>query len=153
MKPINFPESNESVRVDSLGQTIPIYENGIETICCYELTNEELKVLFKTGRIWVRLPPARPMPWFKMTVFSPLRRITPMELREDVVDKVIIHLEDDEELIFYRMEPGSVLNISAQFYSKVTLLGHAVEMPQYSRLLQKYGLDPAWTMILKRITE
>jgi hypothetical protein len=85
------------------------------------------------------------------SVYNPFVKLKPIELDESIIDKVIIHYEDGEELILFRMEPGFMLNVATMFSEKMKVVGHGIELKRYGHVLDQYKLDPAWTYILKRV--
>jgi hypothetical protein len=153
MQPYKFPESNEAV-IENGTLEIPFYQDSMRTVCCYQLTKEELDVLNKTGKLWLTYHTVIVDPWMKLarpSVYNPFVKLQPIQLDESIVDKVIIHYEDGEELILFRMEPGFMLNVATMFSEKMKVVGHGIELKQYGHVLDQYKLDPAWTYILKRV--
>ena len=157
MLPIKFTESNESYIVGGKLE-VPIYEDNLQTIVCYQFNKEEMDMFFRTGRLWLRIPggvkaTGWPAPFVTMTVYNPFKKMEPLRVKENIVNKVIIHNEDDEELILYKIEKGSILNVTTDFVDKVKLLGHATELPEYAEAVKLYNLDPNYVYILKRVRD
>jgi hypothetical protein len=57
MKPVEFPEQNMILRpakgTEDYVQPLPCYNNGAQTISCWELTDEEVEEVVKTRRIYM----------------------------------------------------------------------------------------------------
>lgn len=153
MQPYKFPESNEAV-IEGGTLEIPFYQDSMRTVCCYELTKEELDVIKKTGKLWLVYHTVAVDPWMKLarpSVYNPFVKLKPLELHESIIDNVIMHYEDGEELILFKMQPGLMLNVATMFSESVKIIGHGVELKQYKHVLDQYKLDPAWTYVLKRV--
>ncbi len=60
MRPVKFSEANGSLSRPE-GTTreecnlLPVFRNGTEIISCWKLTDEDLKRIFETKRIWLRV--------------------------------------------------------------------------------------------------
>lgn len=55
--PVKFPGSNLTLNAapeaeHNVASGMPAFTNGVGVITCWELTPEELKEVFETGRIW-----------------------------------------------------------------------------------------------------
>lgn len=154
MLPIKFPESNEAYIVGGR-LDVPIYEDNLQTIVCYQLNKEEIDTIFRNGKLWLRIPGGVksngwPAPYIKPTVYNPFKKMEPLQVSEDIVDQVIIHIEDDEEIIIYKIEKGSYL-LSDYFSEKVKIIGWGKDLPEYADAINLYKLLPEDVYILKRI--
>lgn len=152
MLPFNFKEADKSIEEDGL-PLIPYYDNGVELICCFGLNAQERDIIAKTGKLWVRVQARAPLNPMTLTVFDPLRKIPPLEVLEGIAGRLIIHVDEDgEEIILYKIKAGESVNIATAFCDKISycVYGADDEAWRYSYLLKLYGLDPAYTYILKR---
>lgn len=154
MLPIKFPESNEAYIVGGTIE-VPIYEDHNQTIVCYQLNKEELDTIFRNGKLWLRIPggvraTGWPAPYVKATVYNPFKKMEPLQVSEHVANHIIIHTEDDEEIILYKIMNGQILNIAMDFSEKMILVGHATDLPEYAGAVKLYNLNPEDVYILKR---
>ena len=157
MLPIQFPESNEAYIQEGL--EVPIYEDSKQTILCLQLNKEELDNINRTGKLWLRILGCGvrcngwPAPYVKATAFNPFKKLEPLEVADHIADRVIIHQEDDEEIILYTINRREVLNLTMDFSDKVKLLGHAPDLPEYNSAIKLYDLVADNVYILKRVRE
>ncbi len=156
MLPTKFPESNETYLEAGILE-VPIYEDSLRTIVCYQLNKEEMDMMFRTGKLWVSIPggcrsTGWPAPYVKITVYNPFKKMEPLRIKEHIINNVIIHTEDDDEIILYKMN-GDVLNIPMDFVDKVKLLGCAADLPEYLAAVKLYKLNPEDVYILKRVRD
>lgn len=154
MLPIKFPESNEAYIVGG-SLDVPIYEDSLQTIVCYQLNKEEIDTIFRNGKLWLRIPggvksSGWPAPYIKPTVYNPFKKMDPLQVSADIADQIIIHVEDDEEIIIYKIEKGSYL-LSDYFSEKVKIIGWGKDLPEYTDAINLYKLLPEDVYILKRI--
>ena len=151
MIPIEFKEANETIFSNGVFTT-PVYEDELHTICCLQLSKEEIDTISATGKLWLKFDPVRPLPRFKATVYNPFRKLKPIEVADQFANDVIVHLEDNEEIILVRFHEGQVLNVTDVFVSeKVKMIGYGPERPEYRHIIDKYNFDVNWVYILKRI--
>ncbi len=154
MLPINFPEANDEYTVN--GNTkVPIYEDHLQTIVCYQFNKEELDTFFKNGKMWLRIPGStmrddKPAPYIRPTVYNPFKKMDPLEVSEEIAEHVIVHIEDDEEIIIYKITKDSILR-SDFFNEKVKLVGWGRDLPEYTEAIHLYKLSPDDVYILKRV--
>lgn len=154
MLPIHFEESTDKYIVNGT-VTVPVYEDQLQTIVCYQLNKEELDTLYRNGKLWLRIPGStqrdgRPVPFIKPTVYNPFRKMEPLQVSEDIVDQVIIHIEDDEEIIIFKIVQGIFL-VPEYFSEKVKVIGRGKDLPEYTEAIHLYKLCPEDVYILKRV--
>lgn len=154
MLPIKFKESNETYVVGQL--EVPIYEDNLQTIVCYKLNREEVDTVVRVGKVWLRIPggvksTGWPAPHVKVSVYSPFKKIEPLTMNESIAKDIIIHTEDEDEIILYKIRRTHILNVAVDFAEKVKILGLATELPEYADAVKLYKLNPADVYILKRV--
>ena len=55
MKPVDFERSTHILaKGQEQYQALPVFQDGTETISCWELTDEDIEILKKTCKIWMR---------------------------------------------------------------------------------------------------
>jgi hypothetical protein len=154
MLPIHFPEANDEYTVNGTTK-VPIYEDHLQTIVCYQFNKEELDTFFKNGKLWLRIPGStrrddKPAPYIRPTVYNPFKQMEPLEVSADIAEQIIIHIEDDEEIIIYKIETGAWL-MPEHFSEKVKIVGWGKDLPEYTEAIHLYKLCPDDVYILKRV--
>lgn len=78
MKPVKFEEMNKTLsKPDSMTEeecgSLHIWNDGIECISCWELSEAEIMEVVNTGRIWARVYSGKTQPPISIQADSPFR--------------------------------------------------------------------------------
>lgn len=148
MNSILFPQVNKTlVQSDT---TLHQCQSGGECVTCWQFTEEELKVISATGKLWMRETKTEPSHYIRLSVYSPYRKSEPLIVDEQISDRVIIHQHENEEWIIVKVEPGVKTPWAECFREKVELMGDGMEA-RFRPVCEQYNIDPWLAIFFKRV--
>lgn len=149
MTPQYFPQADMTTKHE--GITIPYAYHGNEVVSLWQLSEDELKKINTTGMLWIRVKGAEATPCVRPTVYNPYIAGAPLVVDDIIADRVIIHKEEDRELIILQIDRGEMIEWAKCFREKVKLLGSGVDLPEFKHLCEQYKIDPWMAIFFQRI--
>ncbi len=181
MLPVNFPNTNYTIPSGDSYEELPVYRDSAQIISCWQLNQQDLNKIKKSGKIWLTVA-GKAQPPVDISVYDPFILPRPIVVHKEISDRVYVCMIEEEEIIFlkinpehkdFRVEaPGMIagaldwwvlsyrrdddpfrLYAFYEFKEPVELMGMAKNYPEYSFMYQKFDLDIDSILLLKRVDE
>lgn len=104
---VDFPESNKIYIGDDMFD-LPAHDDGTYLTTCWQLNKEDIERIAKTGKFYLRIM-ARRQPPIMLDTVSPFAVPGPMNVPEDILDKVCLTYINDVEMV--------ILEVPEEYYS------------------------------------